>query len=214
MATNSQLESPLLGLPQEILDRVYGYYLALDPSDFIDSLRPFHDFIEKEEPESGPLPPLMLTCKRAYYDLREHVHHEAAIRIYTTELGVRVGLAARGTLRYDRLHKLYLVPAMEHPHWNRWLPLLEEVAKRATGLRDLVVDWQPRQQIHTSKWDRTLHAKKEQQFFQIVGKFPQLRTIRLYGNIPAHWKQSLGEATPARVVQHECKWWKDPGGNW
>lgn len=213
MARDAQLSSPLLGLPQEILDRIYGYYLAFDQSDFVDSLRPFHDFIEGGD-YSTPPPPLQLSCKRAYHDLREQVHHEAALRVYTTELGVRVGLAARGTLRYPRLHKLYLVIAMEHPHWNRWLPLLDEVARRADGLRELVVDWQPRRQIHFSRWDTTLNAKKEEQFFRILGGLGQLKTIRLHGDVPAHWKQSLGEVTTARVVKYACKWWQEPGGLW
>lgn len=213
MATHPQLESPLLRLPQEILDRIYGCYLAVDQSDFVNTLRPLHDFIEKDG-HSGPLPALMLTCKRVYYDLHEQIHHEAALKVYTTELGVRIGLVIRGVLRYEHLHKLYFIIAMEHPHWNRWLPFLEEVAKRATELRELIVDWQPRQQILTSRWDITLQAKKEQLFFRILGGLRNLKTIRVYGDIPAQWRQSLGEATTARVIQYKHRWWRDPGGDW
>ncbi len=143
MLEDPQLSSRLLCLPFEVLARIYDAYLAFGLSDFDDTLRPFHVYLDNGE-YSQPLPPFMLTCKRVYNDLRTQVHTEAALKVYMMEFGSRLGFAVHGNLRYARLRKLYFILAMEHPYWNRWLPLFEEVALRSTELQEIVIDWQPR----------------------------------------------------------------------
>ena len=214
MSENPQLASRLLCLPFEVLARIYDAYLAFGLSDFDDTLRPFHVYLDSGE-YSRPLPSFMLTCKRVYNDLREQVHTEAALKVYMMEFGSRIGFAVHGNMRYARLRKLYFIVNMEHAYWNRWLPMLAEVALRSTGLTEIRVDWQPRMAVESRvPWQQKLNQKKEDRFLEILANMKELRMIRLHGDVPSRWVQLLEETTAARVVVRREKWWKDPGRLW
>ncbi len=211
---DAQLSSKLLCLPFELLERIYDAYLAFGLDDFDDTLRPFHVYLDNGEYHK-PLPPLMLTCKRTYNELRDKVHTEAAIKVYMMEFGARLGFAVHGTLRYARLKTLYLVVAMEHAYWNRWMAVFEEVANRAQDLKEIIIDWHPRLvQNRVVQWEIKMNKKKEDQFFQLLGEFKHLQVIRLHGNVPPNWRVALQEVTDARLVVVNDKWWKDPGRLW
>ncbi|KAF4879311.1 hypothetical protein CGCSCA1_v001548 [Colletotrichum siamense] len=140
----NQESSKLFELPWEIRERIYEYYLSFDHDDFGDTLRPLHLYIEQGG-YSKPIPPLMLTSKRAYRELHQRVHSDAVMRVHTAGWGDRrIGFAVHGKLRFERLRRLYVLVAMEYPNWNRWLGMLGEVTRRATNLNELVVDWEPR----------------------------------------------------------------------
>uniref|UniRef100_L2FAZ1 Uncharacterized protein n=1 Tax=Colletotrichum fructicola (strain Nara gc5) TaxID=1213859 RepID=L2FAZ1_COLFN len=140
----NQESSRLFELPWEIRERIYEYYLSFDHDDFGDTLRPLHLYIEQGG-YSKPIPPLMLTSKRAYRELHQRVHSDAVMRVHTAGWGDRrIGFAVHGKLRFERLRRLYVLVAMEYPNWNRWLGMLGEVTRRATNLNELVVDWEPR----------------------------------------------------------------------
>ncbi|KAH8899148.1 hypothetical protein GQ53DRAFT_742217 [Thozetella sp. PMI_491] len=209
-----QLSSRLLCLPFEVLDRIYDAYLAFSLENFHDTLRPFHVYLDNGE-FSTPLPPLMLTCKRVYNEMRPHVHVEAALKAYMMEFGPRLGFAVHGILRYARLERLYLIVAMEHAYWNRWMPFFTEVAARSQALKELVIDWHPRlAQTRAVQWEVRANAAKEKQLFDIIGGLKELQVVRLYGDAPAHWREQLKSVTDARLVVVNDRWWRDPGRLW
>lgn len=209
---DQQLDSRLFRLPLEIRNRIYDFCLVLDHSDFGYTKRSLHVYFESGE-YSKPLPPVMLACKRAYQEMRMQVHHESMLRVYIPEYSPSIGFAVHGILRYERLLKLYLLVSMEHPYWNRWLHFFEEVANRTSRLRELVIDWEPRQ-LRLSGSQAVLHEKKENHFLQIVGGLKELGMIRLHGDIPPHWTKKLEEMTTARIISYRLRWWKEPGRDW
>ena len=142
------------------------------------------------------------------------MHHQAVMRVFNTELSARIGFAVHGALRYERLHRLVVVVAMEHPHWNKWLPFLEEVARHTTRVRELVIDWQPRQAGHLGRWEAKFTANKEARLLDLVAGLPELQKVWLYGKFPGNWKEDLEEKTTAKVYAYRYRWWKDPGGVW
>lgn len=212
MEVADQLNSPLFSLPLEIRTRIYDFYLAFDDRDFGYTKRPLFVYLDNGEYSKG-LPSLMLACKRSYQEMRTQVHHESILRVLMSQWSPRIGFAVHGNLRYDRLHKLHLIVSMEHPYWNRWLGFFEEIARRISGLRELVIDWEPRQ-FNLSGREAALHEKKEDHFLRLVGGLKELRLIRLYGDIPPHWTKKLEEMTAARIMSYKLRWWKEPGRDW
>ncbi|KAF5491022.1 hypothetical protein CGCF413_v010917 [Colletotrichum fructicola] len=102
----NQESSRLFELPWEIRERIYEYYLSFDHDDFGDTLRPLHLYIEQGG-YSKPIPPLMLTSKRAYRELHQRVHSDAVMRVHTAGWGDRrIGFAVHGKLRFERLRRL------------------------------------------------------------------------------------------------------------
>ncbi|KAG7062299.1 aromatic compound dioxygenase [Colletotrichum scovillei] len=161
--------SGLFSLPWEIREKIYEYYLSFDHDDFGDTVRPLHVYFEQGEYKK-PLPPLMVTCKRIYRELHQPVHADAIMRVHSHGYGDRrIGFAVHGTLRFERLRRLYVLIAMEYPNWNRWLAIFAEVARRAEGLAELVVDWEPRPGPPNPKvWEAKLTEKKHDEFFGVL----------------------------------------------
>ncbi|KAF9876885.1 short-chain dehydrogenase reductase sdr [Colletotrichum karsti] len=190
--------SRLFELPWEIRERIYEYYLSFDHNDFGDTLRPLHLYIEQGG-YSKPIPPLMLTCKRGYRELHQRVHSDALMRVHTAGWGDRrIGFAVHGTLRFERLRRLYILVAMEYPNWNRWLGMFGEVARRAKNLSELVVDWEPRPNS-TKGWEAKLTEKKYDEFFGIVSDLKNLQVVRFHGVMPSGWRERFEKETTARL---------------
>lgn len=210
---DEQNNSPLFLAPSEVRSRIYEYYLAFTYQDFADTIRPTHTYLEATTPHSTALPSLMLTCRRAYADLREDVHSSAALRVYLPGLRRerRVGFAVHGTLRLERLRRLFLVIDMDHPYWNSWLEFLGALAARTPGLEHLTIDWGPCLVVPISGWDRRLAEKKDDEFLQVLCSMATLQTVWMYGQVPRHWKQRIEQDTKATVRSFPYRWWKEPG---
>ncbi|KAF0327907.1 hypothetical protein GQ607_004738 [Colletotrichum asianum] len=208
----NQESSRLFELPWEIRERIYEYYLSFDHDDFGDTLRPLHLYIEQGG-YSKPIPPLMLTSKRAYRELHQRVHSDAVMRVHTAGWGDRrIGFAVHGKLRFERLRRLYVLVAMEYPNWNRWLGMLGEVARRAKNLSELVVDWEPRPSGGNTKvWEAKLTERKHDEFFKIISDLKNLQVVKFHGDMPAGWRDRFARETSARLVLYKSKWWKEPG---
>ncbi|KAL0934812.1 uncharacterized protein CTRU02_209403 [Colletotrichum truncatum] len=207
-----QNSSQLFQLPWEIREQIYAYYLSFDLEDFGDTLRPLHLYIEQEG-YAKPIPPLMLTCKRAYREVHRQVHSDAVMRVHTAGWGgPRVGFAVHGTLRFERLQRLYVLVAMEYPNWNRWLGMFSEVSQRATNLSELVIDWEPRPSSGSIKgWEAKLAEKKQNEFFNILSGLKNLQVIRFHGEMPTGWRERFEKETPATLFSYRFKWWKESG---
>ncbi|KAI1407094.1 hypothetical protein F5Y13DRAFT_175628 [Hypoxylon sp. FL1857] len=206
-----QLQSLLLRLPREVRDRIYDFYLAYDHVDFEDSLRPQLVYMG-DVPYSRPLPALMLACKSLYQELRPIVHGQAVLRVAVHGWNDRrIGFGVRGVLLFDRLEKLWLLVATEHPNWNSWLSFFGEVVHRARNLQVLVIDWNPRP-VSSIGWTGRVNMKKEDEFFGIIASLEKLLVIRVHGNIPPRWTNRLDAiAAHTHVVCHRFRWWREPG---
>lgn len=54
----------------------------------------------------------------------------------------RIGVAGKGTLRFERLRRLVLVVDMEdHAYWDSWLEFFGAVLTRARGIEHLTINW-------------------------------------------------------------------------
>ncbi|KAH9894656.1 hypothetical protein F4778DRAFT_794673 [Xylariomycetidae sp. FL2044] len=217
---NQQTNCPLFLVPSEVRSRIYEYYLAFTHADFADTLRPTHLYLEAAAPHATPLPALMLTCRRAYADLGpDDVHATAALRV--RRLGSsdrRIGFAVRGVLRLERLRRLVLVVDMDYANWNAWLDFWGAVLGRTPELRHLVLDWGPRPDVvvvaaaaPAREWQRRQTEKKEGVFFRLLNGIDQLQTLRVYGQVPAHWERMIEQNTKATVVRFPYRWWKEVG---
>ncbi|KAI0836598.1 hypothetical protein F5Y06DRAFT_272911 [Hypoxylon sp. FL0890] len=181
-----QLQSPLFHLPREVRDKIYDFYLTYDHVDFEDSLRPQLVYMG-DIPYSRPLPALMLTCKSLYRELSPIVNGQAVLRVAVRGWNDRrIGFGVRGVLRFDRLEKLWLLVATEHPNWNSWLSFFGEVIRRAQNLLALVIDWNPRP-VDSVDWAGRVNMKKEDEFFGIIATMEKLQVISIYGNISSRW---------------------------
>ncbi|KAI0095410.1 hypothetical protein F4814DRAFT_187861 [Daldinia grandis] len=204
-----QAYSPLLSLPREVLDRIIDFYLAFDHDDFEDTLRP-HLVYMGDTAYSRPLPALMLASKDLYRHLSPIVHRQAILRVQVSGWNDRrIGLAIHGKLRFDRLEKLWLLMATEHPNWNSWLSFFGEVIERTPNLQTLVIDWAPRP-VGSVGWAGRVNAKKENEFFNMIETLKGLRLIQIYGSISPEWISRLEGLVP-HVVYYRNRWWKEPG---
>jgi len=220
---NPQEASPYFALPQEVRDNIAAHLLAFHYSDFELTTRPGHVFLEGGDdgatPHAKPLPAAMLACRRLYRELAPHVHGTAVLRACMAEFGRRVGFAVHGTLRIERLRTLVLSVAMEHANWNTWLHFLRAVLERARGLRELIVDWEPRpvptpEEAGAPEGKRTnfsvrQHAKMEEQFFGLLAGLEALELVRIHGNVPERWRTRLSELSKARIIMIKARWWRD-----
>ncbi|KAI5856179.1 hypothetical protein GGS23DRAFT_589097 [Durotheca rogersii] len=204
-----QTEASFFSLPREVRDRIYEFYLAPDYTDFGDTLRPQLIYLDGP-PYQRPLPTLMLSCKRLYRELHSMVHRQAAIRVIMHGWNERrIGFAVHGTLRLDRLEKLWFLVAMERPNWNRWLPFFGKLTLIATKLEVLVIDWEPRP-VTSAGWTGRVNTKKEDEFFQALASLKQLRLIQVHGDVTPRWREQLEKVGP-HVVYHHFRWWREPG---
>ena len=208
MVAHDQSQSPLFSLPQEVRDNIWSYLIAFRYEDFELTTRP--DYVFLEHVHTKPLPPAMLACKRAYHELNPTVQHTAALRACMFEFGKRVGFAVHGTLKVERLRKLYLVVAMEHANWNSWLRFLQEVLVRADSLRELVIDWEPRLAVGTGRGFLAAHERRmEESFLQVVAGLKQLDVIRIHGSVANAWKLKLKGLADVRVIANPIRWWRE-----
>ncbi|KAI1778516.1 hypothetical protein F4818DRAFT_406341 [Hypoxylon cercidicola] len=203
------MESPFFSLPLEMRERIYEFYLVFDHSDFEDTLRPQHVYLDGP-PYARPLPSLMLTSKHLYRELSQAVHGQAAFRVLSHGYSDRrIGFAVHGTLRFDRLEKLWLILTAEYPQWNSWLSFFGAVVERAPNLKTLVIDWAPRP-VSDVGWRDRINIKKEEEFCGIIASLKELRLVHFYGDIPSRWMIQL-EKTAPHVVHHHFRWWREPG---
>ncbi|KAI6090605.1 hypothetical protein F4821DRAFT_228614 [Hypoxylon rubiginosum] len=206
------MESPLLSLPLEVRERIYEFYLVFNHNDFEDTLRPQHVYIDGP-PHVRPLPSLMLASKALYRELSEAVHGQAALRVLSHGWADRrIGFAVHGTLRFERLRKLWLVLTAEYPKWNSWLSFFGAVAERAPHLNTLVIDWAPRN-VAEAGWKERANIKKEEEFCAMLAELKELRHIHVYGDISSRWMSQLEKTVP-HVVHHKFRWWREPGLDW
>ncbi|KAI0487024.1 hypothetical protein F4859DRAFT_467955 [Xylaria cf. heliscus] len=204
-----QADSPLFSLPCEVRDRIYDFYLTYDHNDFKDTLRPHLVYLDGDV-YSRPLPALMRTCKRAYKEMSPTVHGQAVMRIEMRgRVDRRIGFAVHGTLRFDRLRKLWLLVPLEHPNWNGWLYFFGDVVGRTPNLKVLIIDWTPRP-VQENGWSGRVNEKKEDEFFQMIEGLKELHTIIIYGDISARWIDKL-KGSELRMVHYRSRWWREPG---
>ncbi|KAI1399040.1 hypothetical protein F4819DRAFT_434487 [Hypoxylon fuscum] len=206
-----QPQSPLFSLAPEVRERIYEFYLAFDHSDFGDALRPQLVYIDATYQTA--VPNLMLTCKSLYQELAPMVHGQAVIRMLSRGWTDRqIGIAVHGTLRFDRLEKLWLLVGTEYPNWNSWLSFFEMVIERVKNLKTLVIDWGPRP-VHSVGWVARVDTKKTDEFFSTIASLENIRVIQIYGNIPDGWMSRLEDIAP-HVVHYPFRWWREPGMDW
>ncbi|KAI1767155.1 hypothetical protein GGR53DRAFT_145099 [Hypoxylon sp. FL1150] len=206
------MESPLLSLPLEVRERIYDFYLVFNHNDFEDTLRPQHVYLDGP-PHARPLPSLMLTSKTLYRELSPAVHKQAAVRVLSHGwTDRRIGFAVHGTLRFERLEKLWLLLTAEYPQWNSWLSFFGAVVERAPHLNTLVVDWAPRTVSETG-WKERANIKKEKEFCAMMASLKELRHLHIYGDISGRWMSQLEKTVP-HIVHHKFHWWREPGLDW
>ncbi|KAI1808826.1 hypothetical protein F4811DRAFT_548403 [Daldinia bambusicola] len=204
-----QADSPLLSLPREVLDRIIDFYLAFNHDDFEDTLRPYLLYMG-ETGYSRPLPSLMLASKDLYRNLSPIVHKQAVMRVEVHGWNDRrIGFAVHGDLRFERLEKLSLLVATEHPNWNGWLSFFSKVIENTENLKVLAIDWAPRP-VSSVGWTGRVNAKKENEFFSKIKTLKELRLVQIYGNISPEWISRLKGFVP-HVVCYRHRWWREPG---
>ncbi|KAK7730585.1 hypothetical protein SLS53_008975 [Cytospora paraplurivora] len=218
MNINAQSGSSFFAIPGEIREDIYAYYLTFHYGDFEFSSRPFATFCSEEGGDlSKPLPALMLSCKRAYNEMRSAVHEQAVLRACLFDHGRWIGFAVHGNLRVSRLRRLVLHVAMEHARWNTWIKFFDYVMGCAGELRELVVDWEPRtmQSSRSVGYLAQQESRMEGKFFEVIAGAPCLEAVRIHGEVPSHWRDRL-EVMIAnrqdRVVKVVCskeRWWRE-----
>jgi hypothetical protein len=225
---HEQLTCPLFGLPAEIRQRIYSYYLSFTPADFAagETLRPTHTYLDEDESKgkhgtrphhSRPLPALMLACQRAYAELAPLAHGAAAVRVQRRGAYEerRVGVAFHGVLRLQRLRRLIVVVEMEHANWNAWVAFFVDLVARAPALEHLVIDWAPWDaEVGAKKvgWQRRQHENKEDEFLRAAEGLRELKTVWLYGRgIPQGWRERIEKNTEAKVLKFQDRWWSEAG---
>ncbi|KUI60973.1 hypothetical protein VP1G_08148 [Cytospora mali] len=216
MNIDAQSSSSFFALPGEIRENIYAYYLTFHYSDFDLSSRPFYTFWG-EQAFSKRLPALMLSCKRAYDEMRPRVHEEAVMRACMFEHGRRIGFAVHGNLRVPRLRRLVFLVAMEHPNWNTWMKFFGDIVRSAEGLKELVVDWEPRRAASSGGigYLAQQESRMEKRFFEVIAGAPSLEAVRLHGDVPPHWAEKLKGMIANRqdkVVKVIClkeRWWRE-----
>ncbi|KAI5456857.1 hypothetical protein BGZ63DRAFT_365444, partial [Mariannaea sp. PMI_226] len=216
-SVNQQLDSLLFLLPWELRHRIYEHYLSFTHEDFTDTLRPTHMYLDVDIPHTTPLPPLMMACKSAYIELAPWVHSTAALRVRHPGAGSerRIGFAAHGTMRFDRLRYLVLIIDLEYAYWNAWLDFFGAVATRTCRLEHLIVDWAPRPLPHASSgWQARRDEKKERDFLDLLHNLSTLQTLKFHGQIPGRWTRELQVHNTALAISRSTeRWWGAPGFN-
>ena len=216
MVVNAQSSSSFFDMPGEIREAIYAYYLAFHYSDFQFSSRPFFTFLGERE-YSKPLPALTLSCKRAYNEMRSTVHEEAVLRACMFEHGKRIGLAVHGSLKLPRLRRLVFHVAMEHANWNTWMSFFSHVMGCAEGLRELVVDWEPRRASSSGGigYLAQQDSRMEKRFFEAIAGAPGLEVVRIHGDVASHWLERLEvmianrQDRAVRVMSLKERWWRE-----
>ncbi|KAI3393981.1 hypothetical protein diail_3342 [Diaporthe ilicicola] len=208
--SNNQLDSWLFDIPGEVREIIYSFALTFRYGDFEFSSRPFFVFLG-ERNFSRPLPALMLTCKRAYAEMQARVHGEAILRACMFEHGKRIGLAVRGTLRIPRLRRLVFHVAMEHANCNTWVRFFGHVLESAEELKELVIDWEPRRSRSATRvgFMAQHEDRMEKRLFKAVAGALRLESLRIHGDIPAHWAEELGRMLDGKVkmICLKERWW-------
>ncbi|KAI0863403.1 hypothetical protein F4860DRAFT_511797 [Xylaria cubensis] len=228
-------DSPLFNIPLEVRQLIYEYYLSFTDWDFQDYktwktasdselvscgdlLNPI--FIRQwktyfDEPLSGiALPSLMLTCKRAYAELRCDVRSTAVFRIDHPMVDVRpfVSFAMYGTLHFERLRHLSIRIEMRYLYGSRWSIFFESIARRSCILEHLTMDclvgsnclYEP------DSWETI--ENDERRFLQALDSITSLRSIWVYGKMPKSWERGLEQGMNGRDVamrRFPYRWWRE-----
>ncbi|ROV96549.1 hypothetical protein VMCG_07825 [Cytospora schulzeri] len=209
MTIHTQSGSPFFAIPGGIREAIYTYYLTFHFRDIKLSGRPCF-WASSDQPFSKPLPALMLSCKRAYHEMRPKVHEEA-VMIACMFMGSsrKIGFAVHGNLRISRLRKLVFLVATDRSPWVTWMGFLRQVTGRAEGLRELVVDWEPRWTAvpgSTEEWGLQ-ETRKVKRMFEVIDGAPALEVVTIHGDIPSDWLDELRVMIANkldRVVKVKC----------
>lgn len=211
--SDEQANSPLFAILGEVREIIYSFALTLRYGDFEFSSRPFYTFVG-EPAFARPLPALMLSCKRAYSELRARVQEEAILRACMFEHGRRIGLAVHGLLNMYRLRSLVLHVAMEHANWNTWVKFFAHVLESAEGLKEQVIDWELRRYPSATRvgFMAQHEDRMERRLFKAVAGARHLESLRIHGDtVPAHWAEELGKMLGGnvRMVFVKKQWWRE-----
>ncbi|KAI8953443.1 hypothetical protein F4801DRAFT_588348 [Xylaria longipes] len=167
--------STLFLIPFEVRQIIYEYYLSFTDYDYVwfRRSRLCHMYFIDDQPHSTALPSLMLTCKRAYAELRSDVHSTVYFRSFCCDTGI--GVAVHGILRLERLHRLFLV-INENYDWVRLLRSFGDLIDRMSALEHVTIDWK--------HWP--LKESVESSLFEMLESMTSLRTVRIYGQVPGY----------------------------
>ncbi|KAK7978214.1 hypothetical protein PG988_005704 [Apiospora saccharicola] len=210
-------------LPPEVRQRIWEHYLAIVHGGFFESIRPMHTFfghdeldqdIQNQNPPAAGGGGLFAT----YRELAPLVHESAVLRIQRpgSRNERRIGFAAKGTLRFERLRRLvFVVDSEEYAYWNSWLDFFGAVLGRAQGLEHLTIDWAPRTPAvyppARGGWEARRDEKKEAEFLDMLGGLDRLQTLRFYGRAPEGWVERIRLMSGAQVKSYSFRWWREPG---
>lgn len=159
-----------------------------------------------------PITSSIADMRQAYAELQAKVDEEAVLRACMFEHGRRIGLAVHGTLRIPRLRRLVFHVAMEHANWNTWVKFFGHVLESAEGLKELVIDWEPRRSPSAATrvgFMAQHETRMEKRLFKAVAGARNLESLRIHGDIPAHWAEELGNmlGDQVRMVWVRERWW-------
>ncbi|KAI1741922.1 hypothetical protein F4680DRAFT_446469 [Xylaria scruposa] len=224
-------DSPLFMVPLEVRQLIYDYYLSILISDcerYLDEL-PWKErwsnaglsnpkFKQQWEtcfdklPSGVALPSLMLTCKRAYAELRSDVHSATEFHITCVGTGYDpfVSFSNYGILRFQRLRRLSIVIKMSfYIHASGWSFIFESIARRTWVLEHLTIDWVVGSDPTIPGWE-TLE-NEERRFLQALKSITSLRTIRIYGKMPESYERGIEQVMNGRNVvirKFPYQWWQ------
>ncbi|KAK8037124.1 hypothetical protein PG991_001438 [Apiospora marii] len=170
----------------------------------------------------------MRANKSTYRELAPLVHESAVLRVQSPvpsptlrdrrRVARRIGVAAKSTLRFERLRRLVLVVDMEdHAHWDGWLDFFGAVLARAQHLEHLTVDWAlTAPAIHPSargELEAKQDKEKEGEFLDMLCGLAGLQALRFYGQVPEGWIERIKQVSDTQVKSYSFRWWGRPGLN-
>jgi hypothetical protein len=91
------------------------------------------------------------------------------------------------------------------------------VLESAQGLKELVIDWGPRRCPSPRRigFLAQHEDRMEKHLFNTITGTPHLETLRIHGDIPAHWEWELDQMLggKVRVIFVKEKWWREGWGS-
>jgi len=212
-APYQQLQSLLFRLPGELRNVIYATYLpgALGAAHHVraDAFALRTTALAKRR---RPLPPLMLACRRLYNELSFPAASHAAVRVSwggggtpvqdplsgpttattTTAAVVVTEVAFYGAVAWARLRTLHLVVDMHRARFTCWFFFAAQVLRGCPGLRELVVDWRPVEDVWGDVGDAAadrgqLQALVARRFLFAITQVESLRVVIFRGDVPDSW---------------------------